>query len=162
MRLLRALSALAMTALVFLAPLTRYAALTFAAEELRVGAQVDKKEVPSGDLLIFSITLAGSIRETPKVQLMAFEGFKIVSTGQSQSLQIRSGQVYSTLVLSYTLAPTAPGTHTLGPVKIQYHGKEYETQPIEVTVVKRPPKNEPEPNREPLSEQPELEGGVIL
>jgi len=123
------------------------------AEELKVATQVDKSEVPAGEPLTFSVTIAGPIRQTPKIQLTSFEGFQVVSTGQSQSLQLRSGEVHSTLILTYTLAPTAPGTHVLGPVKIEYQGKEYQTQPIEVKVVPGAPKKTPEP---------ELEGGVIL
>ena len=137
----------------------------FAAEELKVGAQVDKSQVSTDEPFTFSITIAGSIRETPKVQLTAFDGFQILSTGQSQSLQIRSGQINSTLILSYTLAPTTPGTHTLGPIKIEYQGKEYETPPIEVTVLPgKSPKERPKPKQRPVpeQEQPQLEGGVIL
>ena len=138
----------------------------FAAEELKVAAQVDKSRVPAGEPFTFSITIAGSIQETPKVQLTAFDGFEILSTGQSQSIQIRSGQVRSTLTLSYTLAPTTPGTHTLGPVKIEYQGKEYQTPPIEVTVLpgNSLPKRKREPRRRPIPEpeQPQLEGGTIL
>lgn len=148
MRSLQALCAFAMTGVV-LSP-------SFAAEDLKVGAQVDRNEVPAGERLTFSVTIAGPIRETPKIQLTTFEGFQVLSTGQSQSLQIRSGEVHSTLMLTYTLAPTAPGTHLLGPVKIEYQGKEYQTQPIEIKVV--------ESKREPLPEkqEPQLEGGVIL
>ena len=141
------------------------AAPAFAAEELKVAAQVDKNEVPAGEPLIFSVTIAGPIRQTPKVQLTAFEGFQVVSTGQSQSLQIRSGEVHSALILTYTLAPTAPGTHVLGPVKIEYQGKEYQTQPIEVKVVPGTPEKRSERKQEEQSlpeKEPELEGGVIL
>lgn len=138
----------------------------FASEDLKVGAQVDKKQVPAGEPFTFSITIAGSIQETPKVHLTAFDGFEILSTGQSQSLQIRSGQVNSTLTLLYTLAPTAPGTHTLGPVKIEYQGKEYQTPPIEVTVLpgRGPPRKRPQRRPEPTPEEESLplEGGTIL
>ena len=58
------------------------------------------------------------------------------------------------LTLSYTLAPTAVGTYTLGPVNVEYKGKVIQTQPIEVKVVP----SEAKPSQPP----PQLEGGVIL
>ncbi|MBI3318939.1 MAG: BatD family protein [Candidatus Omnitrophica bacterium] len=124
------------------------------AEELTVGAQVDKSELHIGEKLTFSVTIAGPLRQPPKVHLTGFRGFRVVSSGQSQQIEAGAGQVRQSLTLNYTLAPTAPGTHTLGPVKVEYQGRTVETQPIEVTVVEGP--------KEPRQEVPELEGGVIL
>jgi uncharacterized protein (DUF58 family) len=124
----------------------------YAVEELTVAAQVDKGEVKQGEVLTYSVTIAGSIQETPKVHLTAFEGFQVVSTGQSQQIQVAAGKAKLTLTLRYSLAPTAIGTHTLGPVKVEYRGQTYETQPIEVRVAPGAPRKEP----------PQLEGGVIL
>ena len=125
------------------------------AQELSIGSAVDKTEVTTGQPLTFSITIAGPIKETPKVQLTSFDGFQILSTGQSHQIQIQSGQIRQTLVLTYALAPTTPGTHTLGPVKVEYKGHTYQTQPIEVKVVPRSQEQEPSP-------EPRLEGGVTL
>ena len=127
--------------------------------DLNVGAHVDKSEVATGQVLTFAITISGPIRHTPKVQLTSFQGFKVISTGQSQQIQIRQGRAQQSLTLSYALAPMAPGSYTLGPVKIEYEGKTYETQPIEVKVVAGSPI--PEEKKEP-SESTQLEGGVIL
>jgi hypothetical protein len=125
----------------------------FAEEELRVGAQVDRTEVTTGQVLTYSITIAGPLKETPKVELNRFEGFQVVSTGQSQQIRVNQSQIEQALTLTYSLAPTEPGTHTLGPVKVEYQGKVYETQPIEVKVVEGSPKQK---------KVPQLEGGVVL
>ena len=137
--------------------------------DLNVGAHVDKTEVGTGDVLSFAVTISGPLRESPRIELSTFEGFQVVSTGQSQQLQVRAGQMRQTLTLTYTLAPTIPGTHTLGPVKVEYKGRVYETQPIEVKVVEGKPKEEMPPEQEQQEEQqeeqpkmPRLEGGVIL
>ncbi len=134
------------------------------AEELRVGAQVDKSEISTGETLTFSVMIAGPMKETPKVQLTAFDGFQVVSTGQSQQIQIRPDQTQLALTLTYTLAPTQPGIHTLGPIKVEYQGKVYETQPVEVKVVPGPAleRKIPEGKRKPNLPKPRLEGGVIL
>lgn len=139
-------------------------AAAMAAEDLSVGAQVDKTEVGTGEKFTFALTIAGPLRESPKIELSTFEGFQVVSTGQSQQLQMRAGQMRQTLTLTYTLAPTALGTHTLGPVKVEYKGKIYETQPIEVKVVqgKTQPAPEQEEQQEELPRTPRLRGGTIL
>ena len=137
-------------------------ALVFA-EDLNVGAQVDKTEVATGQALTFSIMISGPIKETPKVQLTSFQGFQVVSTGQSQQIQIQGGQTRQALTLTYTLAPTEPGTHLLGPVKVEYRGQTYETQPIEVKVVQGPARNKtPQPSEPETPKEPRLEGGVVL
>lgn len=130
-------------------------------EALIVGAQVDQAEVTVGEPLNFLITVMGPVQMNPKVNLTAFEGFEILSTGQSTQVQIRGVKVQSTLKLTYRLMPTVPGTHTLGPVKVEYQGKAYETKPVTVEVLPGPlegaPKSETEPSGEPV-----LKGGVVL
>ena len=136
------------------------------ADDLGVEAKVDRTEVAAGEILTFAVTIEGAIQEPPKVQLASFEGFDVVATGQSQQIRIEAGQPQQALVLTYSLAPTTVGTHTLGPVKVEYKGRVYETQPIEVKVVrgspnpKRRPALRSQPPRAPKA--PKLEGGVIL
>ena len=124
---------------------------TVFSEEFAVSAQVDKTELAQGEALSYSITIAGPIREEPKVNLGAVKGFHIVSSSQSHQLSVRAGQIQRSVVLSYLLTPVEPGVHTLGPVKVTYRGKVYETQPIEVKVAGRAG-----------APRPKLEGGVIL
>lgn len=132
-------------------------------EELKVGAQVDKTEVPTGEPITYSIIIAGPVKAAPKIQITAFEGFEVLSTGQSQQIQMQGSEIRSALVLTYTLAPTTPGTQLLGPVKIQYQGHEYQTQPIEIKVVPGAAQKELPPRSRPKRPQPpRLEGGVIL
>jgi len=128
-----------------------------ASDPLKVAAQVDKTEVSTGQTLIYAVTIAGSIKTTPKIELTSFDGFQVISKGQSQSFQVRSGQAQSVLTLTYTLAPIEPGTHTLGPVKVEYQGQQYQTAPIEIKVVPGPAR---EPGRRPGA--PRLDGGVVL
>ena len=122
----------------------------FAAEELQVSAQVDKTQLKQGEILIFQVALSGPILETPKIHLGKLEGFGLVSSGQSQQIQMGGGRMNQTVVLTYTLSALEAGTRTLGPVKVEYRGKSYETSPIEVKVL--PPEHR----------APELQGEVIL
>ena len=145
----------------FFSSLVLFAA-SAAADELTVGAQVDKTQVSAGQLLTFSITIAGPIRQTPKVQINSFEGFQVVSTGQSQQIQVQAGQSRQALVLTYALAPTVPGTHVLGPVKVEYKGHTYETQPIEIKVVEGPAQKEETLPESDSTEDWKTGEGIIL
>ena len=87
------------------------------------------------------------------------KGFGLVSTGQSQRIRVQSGRTDQTLMLTYTLAALEAGTRTLGPVKVEYHGKSYETPPVDVTVL---PGEAPPKAKKPAPSLPELEGEVIL
>ena len=141
-------------------PLLLVPALSSAAEEeVSVSARVDKLEIPVGEKLLFEIVISGPIRGTPQVEIGKLEGFKVVSTGQSQQVRVQSGKVSQTLSLHYTLSAVEAGTRTLGPVKVEIQGKQFETRPVEVKVVPGPV----EPPEEKASPQPErAEGEVIL
>ncbi len=94
---------------------------------ITVSARVDRKTIPAGEMLNFWVMITGNIQETPQVQMNNFEGFKVVSTGQSQNIQVGAGQTKITLMLNYLLAPVTVGTHTLGSVKVGYQGQTYQT-----------------------------------
>lgn len=119
-------------------------------------AQVDRSELRQGEVLSFSVTIAGPLHRTPRLEMASFEGFRVVSTGQSQEIQMKERRMMQTLTLSYVLTPVAVGTHTLGPVKVEVQGRVYQTQPIEVRVLS---------GEAPKAERrrgPRLKGGVTL
>ena len=121
-----------------------------AAEEVSVSARVDKSEVRQGETLIFEILLSGLGQETPKIRMSSLEGFKAVSTGQSQQVQIQSGKMNQTMTITYALLALEPGERTLGPVQVEVQGKKLETRPVKVKVLPSAPK------------EPELKGEVVL
>ena len=131
------------------------------AEDLTVVARVDKTEVRTDQTLRFSVTIAGPLRKAPKVKLTALDGFQILSRGTSQEFQLHNGRQRRAMTLTYRLAPTTPGTYTLGPVEVEVEGKIYKTQPIEVTVVHRGLGPGSDLEMEPFRD-PELEEGFIL
>ena len=128
------------------------------AEEVSVSARVDRTEIYQGESLIFEVSISGLGQEAPKIRMGSLEGFKVVSTGQSQQVQVRAGKVDQTMTLAYTLAALEPGDRTLGPVQVEVQGKRLETRPVEVKVLPGPA---PEPDQN-SPWQPELEGEVTL
>lgn len=120
---------------------------------------MDKVRLTEEEPLTFSVTIAGPIQTTPRVTLSSFEGFQVVSTGQSQQVNIRTGQMQLSITLHYVLSPTSLGKHTLGPVTVEVEGRRYTTTPIEVVV--RPaarPKGAPKPS----PRRPVVRGGTVL
>lgn len=123
-----------------------------AEDELTLQARVDKTEVAVGEKFLFSVTISGPMQGSPELKMGSFEGFEVVSTAQSQQVELRGRKMEQTLVLTYTLAAKAPGARALKPVRVEYQGRVYDTQPIEIHVKEGPVH----------SERPPLEGGFIL
>ncbi|PIQ81677.1 MAG: hypothetical protein COV76_07710 [Candidatus Omnitrophica bacterium CG11_big_fil_rev_8_21_14_0_20_64_10] len=122
---------------------------------VRVAARVDKLEVPAGGTLQFEILISGKLNQTPEVELEPFEGFRVVSSGQSQQLSLEGRQFKQVLTVSYLLAAMQSGRHRLGPVKVTIGKEVFQTQPIEVTVVQGPEK-------EHSNRRTDLKGGLVL
>jgi hypothetical protein len=120
-------------------------------EELEVSAQVDKTELAEGEVLSYAVTISGSLKENPKVDLGEIRGFYLVSTAQSHQLQVKGKTVLRQTVLTYLLTPLKPGSYVLGPAQVTYRGKVYQTQPIQVTVTARV-----------QAPRPVLKGGMVL
>jgi len=127
--------------------------------EIVVSSHVDKVRLTEEEPLTFSVTIAGPIHTAPRVSLSSLEGFQVLSTGQSQQVQIRGGETQLAVTLQYVLAPTVPGKHTLGPVTVEHEGRRYQTAPIEVEVL--PATHEPTPPKLTPRRLP-VRGGTVL
>jgi len=128
--------------------LTKPSAAAPAPADLIVSSQVDKTRLTMDEPLRFSVTIAGPITTVPRVAIESLKAFRVLSTGQSQSVTVRGGQTQLAITLEYLLAPLAAGKQTLGPVTVEHEGKRYQTTPIEVEVV--------------AGEHPPLRGGTVL
>ena len=86
--------------------------------------------------LVFSLNANGSNFQPP-----AFENFRVIagpSASTSSSFQNINGQVSQSVTNSYTyyLQALKEGTFTIKPAKINANGKEYESNPLSIKVVK--------------------------
>ena len=130
--------------------------------EITVSSQVDKVKLTTEEPLTFSVTITGPIKRPPRVTVSSFKGFQVITTGQSQQVNIREGQMQLAITLQYLLAPLAAGTYTLGPVVVEHEGKRYETAPIPVEVVGVPGRPAPEAPAPETSRRPLMRGGTVL
>ena len=136
--------------------------------QITVSSQVDKTQVAAGEPITFSVTIAGPLATEPKVTLPSFEGFRVVSTGQSQSVRWQGGVQQRSVTLQYLLLPAEAGKYTLGPVVVEHDGQTYKTTPIavEVTDEEAGPHSglslRPEEGQPPRPKRPPLRGGTVL
>jgi hypothetical protein len=128
----RRFSSLLVTALLLLAFTLPQAA---SADEFRAEASVDRNTVGVGERLVLTIEIYGG-GQVNEPDLGNLEGFSLVNTSTSQTLSIVNFKAVRSLALQYVLVATAEGEYTLGPYKIQSGKESYETEPIEVTVIK--------------------------
>ncbi len=109
-----------------------------AAQGVSFTASVDKSTVALDEQFTLELTLngggmgGGSVPKLPDVpKFMVLSG-----PNQSSSVQIVNGAVSSSITYSYTIQPREAGKFTLGSATVVVGGKQYSTQPIEITVTK--------------------------
>ncbi|HVP13912.1 MAG TPA: BatD family protein [Terriglobales bacterium] len=159
-----------MRTLVSLALLLLVAAPVRAAE-VQFTASVDQTTVGLGETFQLNLTVQGEgMLSAPRPGLPALPDFNVLGSSSSQSTSISfvNGQVkkQSSITFVYGLSAKKLGRLVIPPCKLTYEGKEYATQPIEITVVKAPqgqaqPVPQPPGMRAPAGNVP-IEGNVVL
>lgn len=106
------------------------------AQDLAFSASVDKTTVDAGNPVTLTLTLSGDISgvELPKIELP--EGIGVAAQSQSTNFSLRAGAAQRSISLAYVLIPREPGMYRLGPFKVTHQKKEFQTEPIELTVKK--------------------------
>ncbi len=105
-------------------------------------ASVDNTTVGVNDQFQASFTFSGKdVNGIKSFKPPDFKGFMIISgPNQSTSMQIINGAVSASATYSYYLQARSTGKLTVGSATIDYSGKTFATQPLEITVVKGQPK----------------------
>lgn len=109
------------------------------AQEFR--ASVDKTTVGQNDRFQVYFEFSGSdANGLTNFNPPSFNNFKILSgPNQSSSMQIINGRVSATITYSYIITATVIGQFSIGSASVEYNGKEYKTEPINMNVVKGQP-----------------------
>lgn len=129
-------------------------------QELSIESKADKTVISANEVMTFSITIEGMMKQPPQIKMPALENFDVIST--SRAFNIASGKdrkKKSTFKLMYLLVPRSEGSFTIGPAEIEYKGKFYTTDPIVVEV--KPAAAEPEIPEAPEEKIPK-EGGFEI
>ncbi|RLF35367.1 MAG: hypothetical protein DRM99_04765, partial [Thermoplasmata archaeon] len=109
------------------------------AQDLKISARVSSKRVVLGEQLKFTISFEGGSLRLPHLKLPELPGFDIYSSGTSQNVSIINGKITSTFEYNYVLVPKRAGKLKIPSLSINYKGKTYTTQPIEIEVIQGTP-----------------------
>ncbi|MEO0122786.1 MAG: BatD family protein [candidate division WOR-3 bacterium] len=135
--------------------------------ELNFVASVDRTTVGLGETFTLNVSVSGeNIGGVPSPKLPDLPDFNILGRSSSQSTNISfiNGKMtqQTTITFIYTLSPKKLGKFTIGPCKIEYQGKTYETQSIEIEIVKGTTQTTAPPTSTPPRPSGSLEGGIFL
>ncbi len=111
------------------------------AASINFTASVNRSEVGINEPLTLTVTVQGeNIGNVPSPQLPELPDFTIGgrSSSQSTNIQLINGKLtqQQTISFIYNLYPKELGIKTIGACKMEFKGETYQTQPIEITVVK--------------------------
>ena len=110
-----------------------FSSLGFSLGEKIIGAKVDKKNVETGEIFTYEVTIRENLDITA-LKLPEFKDFKVVSQSQSQSYSLK-GRVSKTIInLTYLLFAPEPGKFIIEPVTLESEEQKYQSQAITIEV----------------------------
>lgn len=117
---------------------TFYLSVSAVAQDVSFTASVDKNTVAVGEQFSLVFTLnGGGMGGGKNFKLPDLSKFMVISgPSQASNVQIVNGSVSSSVSYSYDVQPREVGTFTIGPAGIETGGKQYPSQPLQITVVK--------------------------
>jgi hypothetical protein len=105
----------------------------WAVADVTVVATVDERKVGLGEPFTFTIQIDGAANN-PRVALSKVDGLQFDGPSRQSSMSWINGQSSQSLSLVYSVTPTRVGTFTIPSATVTIDGKDYQTQPIQVTV----------------------------
>ena len=135
--------------------------LSFA--EMSIKAEVDKTRLTTDETLTYKITITSSKENLPQTQIPKFEGFNVLSTTQSSTMEFIGNNIKAVLVYAFVLAPADIGKFKIAPSTIKINKQVYSTDTFEIEVTqgkikpKAPPEEKPSLPGEPLPESEEAQ-----
>jgi hypothetical protein len=128
--------------------------------QISLTARVNKEKISLDTTLTLTISLRGNFRQTPKIEMPKLDDFEIISNISQSNFNLKAGTVESRSELIYILLPKKEGKLNIGQAKINYQGREYKTEVIQVEV--GPPKAGPLKKSPPKKEIPIRKGQEIV
>ncbi|MFH1824645.1 MAG: BatD family protein [Candidatus Firestonebacteria bacterium] len=109
-------------------------------EDVSITASVDKNQVEVNDEILLQVTVSGNASSLPNLVSPEMSDFNVYSRGQNQSQNFSfvNGRISSavSIVYNYTLTPKGVGKFAIPSFSIEYKGKTYKTNHINIEVVK--------------------------
>ena len=109
------------------------------ANEISLSASISKQKTFVNDRINYEVSMQGNIPQQINVDLPNLKDkFEIIGSSESTSFSIINGKIdrSETYTITYLLAPNKSGELVIPPSSADFDGKEYETQPIQISVGK--------------------------
>ncbi len=103
------------------------------ADEISILTTVDKNRGTLEDVFNLTVTVKG-IQNSPKPILPAIPNFTLRQSGTQSSITIVNGKMAASTKHNFLLTPQKTGKFTLDSVKLEYKGKEYLSNSIQLEV----------------------------
>ena len=107
--------------------------LGFSLGEKIIEAKVDKKNIETGEIFTYEVTIRGNLDITV-LKLPELKDFKVVSQNQSQSYSLKGKVSKTTITLTYILFAPEPGKFIIEPVTLESEEQKYQSQIITMEV----------------------------
>lgn len=117
--------------------------------EISLKAEVDKASIKKHEALTYKLTISSSEKNIPSPQLPKFEGFRIISQGQSSRLSFTKGQAERTIVYAFILVPVEAGRLKIEASSLKIKGQTILTDSFEIEVSLDAVKPQPKPEEQP-------------
>lgn len=105
--------------------------------DVSIKAYVDKDVAYLDEDILLNVVVEGVSSDAGLPKMPSLANFNIYSTGQSRSVSIINGNMQSSVRYTYILSPRFSGKTTIDPIILEYNGKKYSTEKIDLVVIKR-------------------------
>ncbi len=99
-----------------------------------ISSELTRNVISTGESAVFKIMISGDTSKIKPVKLPAIDGLKISYTGSSKSFQFVNGNVWSGIILNFTIYAEKSGVYKISPFVIEAGGKELTTKEETLTV----------------------------
>jgi len=103
--------------------------------DVSVTMTADRTQASLDDQIELQVSVQGT-RQGGEPELLNAEAFEVQPGGSSSQIQIVNGKVSQNLNFAFVLTPKQPGKFRIGPARVNVGGKSFDSDRIEVTVVK--------------------------
>jgi MYXO-CTERM domain-containing protein len=120
----------------FVATMVLLSPIAHAQSTTEVTAEVDKTELAVGEILNLAVTIVGPPNPR-EPDLPDVDGLELTAPPSTfRETSIRNGTIRSRVSYHYRLVATKEGKVTVGPLNVTISGQAYETDPIQVTILR--------------------------
>ncbi len=103
-------------------------------QDITIDASLNRNEAEVGEAIILSVVISGKAQNLPDPDILVAKELTISSAGRSQKLTIINGVISSSVNLNYILVPKKEGVYTLGPISVNFAGRNYASQKLQINV----------------------------